>query len=101
MVDISVNIHNLKKKYGDKIIINNLSIMINFNSKLTLVMGANGSGKSTLAKMIAGIILPDEGTLQLSNQLDFSKWTKRNTYYLSNTERGMFYKLNGRQNIEY
>ncbi|EAD5040312.1 ABC transporter ATP-binding protein, partial [Listeria monocytogenes serotype 1/2a] len=24
MVDISVNIHNLKKKYGDKIIINNL-----------------------------------------------------------------------------
>ncbi|EDO0472970.1 AAA family ATPase, partial [Listeria monocytogenes] len=56
MVDISVNIHNLKKKYGDKIIINNLSIMINFNSKLTLVMGANGSGKSTLAKMIAGII---------------------------------------------
>ncbi|EAC9851334.1 ABC transporter ATP-binding protein, partial [Listeria monocytogenes] len=23
MVDISVNIHNLKKKYGDKIIINN------------------------------------------------------------------------------
>lgn len=43
--------------------------------------------------MIAGIILPDEGTLQLSNQLDFSKWTKRNTYYLSNTERGMFYKL--------
>ncbi|EAG8867485.1 ATP-binding cassette domain-containing protein, partial [Listeria monocytogenes] len=56
---------------------------------------------STLAKMIAGIILPDEGTLQLSNQLDFSKWTKRNTYYLSNTERGMFYKLNGRQNIEY
>ncbi|EAF4414037.1 ABC transporter ATP-binding protein, partial [Listeria monocytogenes] len=27
MVDISVNIHNLKKKYGDKIIINNLSIM--------------------------------------------------------------------------
>ncbi|HHR2741525.1 TPA: ATP-binding cassette domain-containing protein, partial [Listeria monocytogenes] len=100
-MDISVNIHNLKKKYGDKIIINNLSIMINFNSKLTLVMGANGSGKSTLAKMIAGIILPDEGTLQLSNQLDFSKWTKRNTYYLSNTERGMFYKLNGRQNIEY
>ncbi|MBF2535854.1 ATP-binding cassette domain-containing protein [Listeria marthii] len=101
MEGINLNIHNLKKQYGDKTIINNLSIKINFNSKITLVAGMNGSGKSTLAKMIAGIILPDKGTLQISNYTNFSEWTKRNTYYLSNTERGMFYKLNSRQNIEY
>ncbi|MDT0049430.1 ABC transporter ATP-binding protein [Listeria cossartiae subsp. cayugensis] len=101
MEGINLNIHNLKKQYEDKTIINNLSITINFNSKITLVTGMNGSGKSTLAKMIAGIILPDKGTLTLSNHTNFSKWTKRNTYYLSNAERGMFYKLNCRQNIEY
>ncbi|EMY5048774.1 ABC transporter ATP-binding protein [Listeria monocytogenes] len=101
MEDISLNIHNLQKKYDDKTIINNLSITINFNRKITLITGMNGSGKSTLAKIIAGIILPDEGTLQISNHINFSKWTKRTTYYLSSAERGMFYKLNGRQNIEY
>ncbi|HBM4033217.1 TPA: ATP-binding cassette domain-containing protein, partial [Listeria innocua] len=67
MEDISLNIHNLQKKYDDKTIINNLSITINFNHKITLITGMNGSGKSTLAKIIAGIILPDEGTLQISN----------------------------------
>ncbi|HDA9545064.1 TPA: ATP-binding cassette domain-containing protein, partial [Listeria innocua] len=83
MEDISLNIHNLQKKYDDKTIINNLSITINFNRKITLITGINGSGKSTLAKIIAGIILPDEGTLQISNHTNFSKWTKKTTYYLS------------------
>ncbi|EGP8455333.1 ATP-binding cassette domain-containing protein, partial [Listeria monocytogenes] len=99
--DLSLNIINLKKKYDTKTVINNLSISVNFNSKITLVTGKNGSGKSTLLKIIAGIILPDEGEIQFSDQVRFLKWVKRNAYYLSNAERGMFYKLNCRQNIEY
>ncbi|ECX6968742.1 ABC transporter ATP-binding protein [Listeria monocytogenes] len=101
MDDLSLNIINLKKKYDTKTVINNLSISVNFNSKITLVTGKNGSGKSTLLKIIAGIILPDEGEIQFSDQVGFLKWVKRNAYYLSNAERGMFYKLNCRQNIEY
>ncbi|EDG4518095.1 AAA family ATPase, partial [Listeria monocytogenes] len=58
MDDLSLNIINLKKKYDTKTVINNLSISVNFNSKITLVTGKNGSGKSTLLKIIAGIILP-------------------------------------------
>ncbi|HAM1901157.1 TPA: ATP-binding cassette domain-containing protein, partial [Listeria monocytogenes] len=64
MDDLSLNIINLKKKYDTKTVINNLSISVNFNSKITLVTGKNGSGKSTLLKIIAGIILPDEGEIQ-------------------------------------
>ncbi|EGT1969150.1 ATP-binding cassette domain-containing protein, partial [Listeria monocytogenes] len=67
--DLSLNIINLKKKYDTKTVINNLSISVNFNSKITLVTGKNGSGKSTLLKIIAGIILPDEGEIQFSDQV--------------------------------
>ncbi|HBL8341672.1 TPA: ATP-binding cassette domain-containing protein, partial [Listeria monocytogenes] len=69
--DLSLNIINLKKKYDTKTVINNLSISVNFNSKITLVTGKNGSGKSTLLKIIAGIILPDEGEIQFSDQVRF------------------------------
>jgi len=48
---IPVEIENLTKAYGDKIILENVGLIINRGEKVALV-GKNGEGKSTLVKCI-------------------------------------------------
>jgi macrolide transport system ATP-binding/permease protein len=53
---------NLKKHFGDKPILEDLSFDLNKNDRIGLV-GANGAGKTTLANLIYGDIEPEQGTI--------------------------------------
>ena len=57
-----IEVENLKKHMGDKLLIENLSFSIPPGGIMG-VIGPNGAGKSTLIKMITGIEAPDEGTV--------------------------------------
>jgi len=48
--------------------VRNLSFEVRPNEFVGLI-GRNGSGKSTLLKMIAGVLLPDEGTIELGGRV--------------------------------
>lgn len=48
-----IKINNLTKKYGKKIILENITL--NINSGKTGIIGVNGAGKTTLANCIAGL----------------------------------------------
>lgn len=48
-----LEVKNLYKSYGNKIIINNFSFSVKKNDKIAII-GPNGSGKSTLLKALAG-----------------------------------------------
>ena len=48
-----------------------LSFHLNEGEKVGLI-GINGTGKSTLLKIIAGMLVPDEGTVIRGNQLTLS-----------------------------
>ncbi|HOK39835.1 MAG TPA: ATP-binding cassette domain-containing protein [bacterium] len=63
MIEIKDVVFSYKKeiKIFDKI---NLTIP---EKKFVVIIGDNGSGKSTLAKLIAGIILPDNGAVFIDN----------------------------------
>lgn len=52
--------HNLTKKYGSKVALNNISLSIN-SGKITGLLGPNGSGKTTLIKIASGILSASEG----------------------------------------
>ena len=54
--------HNITKRYGSKVAINNLSVTV-ASGKITGLLGPNGSGKTTLIKLIAGILNSDEGEI--------------------------------------
>jgi ABC transport system ATP-binding/permease protein len=60
----TIEINNISKHYGDKILISSFEHIFLKDSRIGIV-GKNGSGKSTLLKMIMGIILPDSGTVQV------------------------------------
>ena len=77
-----VNGHVLLKNvdfyYGEKQILKKININVKENSKIALV-GETGSGKSTIIKLIAGLIKPQSGVVEIDGK-DLSK-LKLDSYY--------------------
>ncbi len=65
-----LEVQNLSFRYLKKlpIVLYNISLAIERN-KLTVIAGPNGSGKTTLIKHLNGLILPQEGTIKVFDQL--------------------------------
>ncbi len=59
-----INLTNIGIAYGDRVLFRNGSIQINDGDKIGLV-GPNGSGKTTLFRIMAGIEIPDEGSVYM------------------------------------
>lgn len=57
-----VSIENLSKSYALKVLFDNITTGIDEGDKIGLI-GVNGTGKSTFLKIIAGLELPDTGTV--------------------------------------
>jgi len=62
--DIVIDLENVSKAYGDRLLIDNLSAKLPPGS-LVGVIGPNGAGKTTLLKLITGLEQPDEGTVRI------------------------------------
>ncbi|MGC2165866.1 MAG: ATP-binding cassette domain-containing protein [Gallionella sp.] len=56
--------HNLRKSYGDHVVIDDLSLKIRRGECFGL-LGPNGAGKTTTLRLMLGLIAPDAGELQL------------------------------------
>ena len=57
-----ISYHVCDENEKDKEIIRNVSLRVD-DRKFIVITGPNGGGKSTLAKLIAGIYVPDEGSI--------------------------------------
>jgi ATP-binding cassette ChvD family protein len=62
--NVVLEVENLEKEYGDKILFKGLSFKLPPNG-IVGVIGPNGAGKSTLFKLITGQEKPDSGTVRL------------------------------------
>jgi ABC-2 type transport system ATP-binding protein len=58
---------NLRKSYGDRLAVAGVSLQVNRGEILGL-LGPNGAGKSTTVGMIAGLVSPDEGTIEVNGK---------------------------------
>lgn len=63
-----LNIENISKIYGEKVIFDHASFGIQEEDKIGII-GINGTGKTTLLKMAAGLEEPDEGQIIKQNNL--------------------------------
>ncbi|NHK29365.1 energy-dependent translational throttle protein EttA [Parvularcula flava] len=61
---VVVEAENLKKGFGDKLLIDGLSFRLPPGG-IVGVIGPNGAGKTTLFKMLTGVETPDEGSLRV------------------------------------
>jgi len=62
-----IEVKNVSKKYGDKIILDELSLEIP-KGKITSLIGPNGAGKSTLLSLISRLIEQKEGIIILNEK---------------------------------
>ena len=63
-----LELKNISYKYGNKVILNNVNLKINFGEKIAL-LGKSGSGKTTLISVLNGTIKPTQGEVKLFNEL--------------------------------
>ena len=61
--DMVVEVKDIRKTFGTKVVYDGLDVSLYRGDKVALV-GPNGAGKSTLLKMIAGALEPDSGTIK-------------------------------------
>jgi NitT/TauT family transport system ATP-binding protein len=62
-----LQIHDVYKAYGSKLVLDNIDLNVNKGELCTLV-GPSGCGKSTLLRLIVGAETPTSGTLQLAGE---------------------------------
>jgi ATP-binding cassette ChvD family protein len=61
--DLVIEVQNLKKGYGDRLLIDNLSFTLP-RGGIVGIIGPNGAGKTTLFRMLTGAEKPDAGEMR-------------------------------------
>jgi sulfate transport system ATP-binding protein len=59
-----IRLNDITKRFGDYVALDDVSIEVPDGS-LTALLGPSGSGKSTLLRIVAGLELPDAGTVEI------------------------------------
>ena len=70
-METPITVKNLTKKFGDVVAVNNVSLVIEPHTFLTL-LGPSGCGKTTLLRCISGLEDPDEGEIYIGDKLIYS-----------------------------
>lgn len=69
--DKVIELNDVTKSYGDKLLFENLSLSIPAGAIVGIV-GANGAGKSTLFRMISGEEQPDAGEIEIGSTVELA-----------------------------
>ena len=67
------------------------------------LIGLNGAGKTTLIKILAGVLLPKKNKVFIAGHdvAKYSNHTRPKIGIVTNNDRSFFYRLSGKQNLEF
>ncbi|MFD0694650.1 ABC transporter ATP-binding protein [Paenibacillus sp. GCM10027628] len=64
---MKLTIQHVGKSYGDRAVLKNVDLTVHAH-EFICILGHSGCGKSTLLNMVAGYLLPDEGTISVDGE---------------------------------
>ena len=64
----TIELHRVSKRYGDKVLVEDFDYIVLRGQRLGII-GPNGCGKSTLIKMMAGMMQPDSGNIEIGDTI--------------------------------
>ena len=76
-----IEIQNLSHCLGGKTVLRDISLKITDNTILGIV-GINGAGKSTLLRLLAGVYLPDAGSIAYDGRSPEDAETRKDIFFL-------------------
>ncbi|GMO45881.1 MAG: ABC-F family ATP-binding cassette domain-containing protein [Termitinemataceae bacterium] len=82
---IALNVENISKSYGQKMVLTGLNILVESGEKL-LVAGRNGAGKSTLLRIIAGVDTDFSGSVGLGAGIQVAYFSQDAAETISGTQ---------------
>ena len=89
-----LEIKNLSKRFGNQQVLDHISLKIE-KGKVIAVIGPSGTGKSTLLRCINVLERPEEGTIQLDDQMfDYEKLSKADIQVLRTRTSMVFQNSN-------
>jgi ABC-2 type transport system ATP-binding protein len=107
-VDDVIVVNDLVRSFGPKGNEKNAVDHISFEVKkgeIFGILGPNGAGKTTTIKMLSTLLIPTSGTAMVlgHNVTDKSsvRELRKRVNVVSGGERGLYYRLTGRQNMQY
>ncbi len=102
MSDKLIHINNLKKKYGQREVVSDVSMVLN-KGEIIGLLGPNGAGKTTTFYMITGMVRVTSGNIMLDNQditnLSMDKRARMGLGYLAQ-EPSIFTDLSVEDNLK-
>jgi len=93
--DIVIELNNLTKSYGDRLIIDNFSAVIPPGSIVGIV-GPNGAGKTTLLRMITAQEKPDSGSIRIGETIKLAYADQSRTL---DSEKSVYEEISGGMEI--
>ncbi len=96
--NVTLRVENVTKRFGDFTAVEDLSFDVR-SGRVFGFLGPNGAGKTTTIRMIVGITIPDEGTIELFGQR-ISPALQNRIGYLPE-ERGLYKKMKVVDQLKY
>lgn len=71
----TIELHHISKSFKDKVCIRDFDYIVLKNQRLGII-GPNGCGKSTLLKIIAGLVKPDSGYVEIGETIQMGYFSQ-------------------------
>ena len=92
-----------RSKLPDKTAVSSISFSVK-KGEIFGILGPNGAGKTTTIKMLSTLLIPTSGTVKILG-MDAAKSNEKEIRsrinLVSGGERGLYYRLTGRQNLNF
>ncbi len=95
-----IEVHDLRKAYGDNVAVDGVSFSVNAGETFGL-LGPNGAGKSTTIHMLVGGLRADGGRVVVAGREDPTRSASRQKIGIAPQASALYDDLTGRENLRF